>query len=42
MTTWGESAGNDFMLTKYGLSPELVSKRVHSVLAAVFPAEPCR
>jgi transketolase len=35
--TWGESAGNDFMLTKYGLSPELVSKRVLSVLAARVP-----
>jgi transketolase len=32
--TWGESAGNDFMLTKYGLSPEQVSKRVLSLLAA--------
>jgi transketolase len=31
--TWGESAGNDFMLTKYGLSAEQVSKRVLSALA---------
>ena len=36
--TWGESAGNDFMLTKYGLSPELVSERVLSVLAARVPS----
>jgi len=36
--TWGESAGNDFMLTKHGLSPELVSKRVLSVLAAGVPS----
>jgi len=36
--TWGESAGNDFMLTKHGLSPELVSKRVLSVLAARVPS----
>jgi transketolase len=36
--TWGESAGNDFMLTKYGLSPALVSERVLSVLAARVPS----
>ncbi|MBA3527819.1 MAG: transketolase family protein [Propionibacteriaceae bacterium] len=36
--TWGESAGNDFMLTKHSLSPELVSKRVLSVLAARVPS----
>ena len=35
---WGESAGNDFMLTKHGLSPELMSKRVLSVLAARVPS----
>lgn len=26
--TWGESAGNDFMLAKHGLSPELIAGRV--------------
>ena len=36
--TWGESAGNDFMLTKHGLSPELVTGRVRSVLAARVPS----
>jgi transketolase len=36
--TWGESAGNEFMLTKHGLSPELVSKRVLSVLGARVPS----
>jgi transketolase len=35
---WGESAGNDFMLTKHGLSPELMSQRVLSVLAARVPS----
>jgi len=30
--TWGESAGNDFMLTKHGLSAELVGQRVADVL----------
>ena len=30
--TWGESAGNDYMLTKHGLSPELVAQRVARVL----------
>ena len=35
---WGESAGNDFMLTKHGLSPELVSERVLSVLGARVPS----
>ncbi len=29
---WGESAGNDYMLTKHGLSPELVAERVSRVL----------
>ena len=32
--SWGESAGNDFMLTKHGLSAELVSARVAEVLGA--------
>ncbi len=32
--TWGESAGNDFMLNKHGLSPELVSERVLSIVGA--------
>ena len=36
--TWGESAGNDFMLTKHGLSPELISQRVLSVLGARVPS----
>jgi transketolase len=35
---WGESAGNDFMLTKHGLSPEAVSERVLSILAARVPS----
>jgi transketolase len=30
--TWGESAGNDYMLTKHGLSAELVAQRVAQVL----------
>jgi transketolase len=29
--TWGESAGNDYMLTKHGLSAELVAQRVAQV-----------
>ncbi|SDR70758.1 transketolase subunit B [Friedmanniella luteola] len=36
--TWGESAGNDFMLTKHGLSAELVSRRVAGVLGSRVPA----
>ena len=36
--TWGESAGNDFMLNKHGLSPELVAERVLSVLGAPVPS----
>jgi transketolase len=32
--TWGESAGNDFMLAKHGLAPELISKRVLGVLSS--------
>ena len=36
--TWGESAGNDFMLNKHGLSPELISQRVLSVLGARVPS----
>ena len=35
---WGESAGNDFMLTKHGLSPELISQRVQSALATRVPS----
>ena len=31
---WGESAGNDFMLTKHGLSAELVAGRVSEVLGS--------
>lgn len=30
--TWGESAGNDYMLAKHGLSPELVAERVSRIL----------
>lgn len=29
---WGESAGNDYLLTKHGLSPDLVAERVLSNL----------
>ena len=36
--TWGESAGNDFMLTKHGLSPELIGARVAEVLGSRVPA----
>ena len=32
--TWGESAGNDFMLTKHGLSAELVASRVSEILSS--------
>jgi transketolase len=32
--TWGESAGNDFMLAKHGLAPELISQRVLGVLSS--------
>lgn len=35
---WGESAGNDFMLTKHGLSSELVARRVREVLGSRVPA----
>jgi len=35
---WGESAGHDFMLDKHGLSPELVGKRVLSVLGSRVPS----
>ena len=31
--TWGESAGNDFLLDKYGLSPARIAERVQQVLA---------
>ena len=34
---WGESAGNDFMLTKHGLSAELVAARVAEVLGSRVP-----
>jgi transketolase len=36
--TWGESAGNDFMLTKHGLSAELVAQRVRDVLSTRVPS----
>jgi transketolase len=32
--TWGESAGNDFLLAKHGLAPELISQRVLGVLSS--------
>jgi transketolase len=36
--TWGESAGNDFMLNKHGLAPELISQRVLDVLGSRVPS----
>ena len=30
---WGESAGNDFMLDKHGLSPEKIAARVRTVVS---------
>jgi len=36
--SWGESAGNDFMLTKHGLSAELVAGRVAEILGSRVPA----
>ncbi|WP_375424211.1 transketolase family protein [uncultured Friedmanniella sp.] len=36
--TWGESAGNDFMLAKHGLSAELVASRVADILGSRVPA----
>jgi transketolase len=36
--TWGESAGNDFMLAKHGLAPELISQRVLGVLGSRVPS----
>jgi len=33
--TWGESAGNDFMLAKHGLSPEAITQRVQSTLGSL-------
>ena len=36
--TWGESAGNDYMLTKHGLSAELVAHRVSEILGSRVPA----
>ena len=32
--TWGESASNDFMLNKHGLSPEKITARVRALLGA--------
>ena len=34
---WGESAGNDFMLDKHGLSPEKIADRVRAALGAPVP-----
>ena len=36
--TWGESAGNDFMLDKHGLTPAKIASRVQSVLAVPMTA----
>jgi transketolase len=36
--TWGESAGNDFMLNKHGLAPDLISQRVLGVLSSRVPS----
>ena len=33
--TWGESAGNDFMLNKHGLSPEKIAATVNQTLSSV-------
>jgi transketolase len=35
---WGESADNDFLLNKHGLSPGRIADRVHSLLPATSPA----
>jgi transketolase len=35
---WGESAGNDFMLNKHGLSPEAIAATVAQALPAAQPA----
>jgi transketolase len=35
--TWGESAGNDFMLDKHGLSPEKITERVRRLLGLRVP-----
>lgn len=36
--TWGESAPNDFMLDKHGLSPEKMTARVRAVIDAHVPS----
>jgi len=36
--TWGESAPNDFMLEKHGLSPERITARVRTALRAPVPS----
>ena len=36
--TWGESAGNDFMLEKHGLSPERIAARVQQVVSVATPS----
>jgi transketolase len=36
--TWGESAPNDFMLDKHGLSPDKITARVQSALRARVPS----
>jgi transketolase len=35
--TWGESASNDFMLNKHGLSPEKITARVRTLLGTRIP-----
>jgi transketolase len=36
--TWGESAPNDFMLDKHGLSPDKMTARVRAVIASRVPS----
>lgn len=35
--TWGESAGNDFMLDKHGLSPDRITEQVRRLIPAPAP-----
>jgi transketolase len=35
---WSESASNDFLLDRYGLSPRRVAERIESVVSSVVPA----
>jgi transketolase len=36
--TWGESAGNEFMLTKHGLSPEAIAATVSQAIPTALRA----